>query len=46
MRCNGVSITAAASLLGHTEKVNVENYTYDILSIEEKKKIVELAGKI
>ncbi|MGN0307340.1 MAG: tyrosine-type recombinase/integrase [Lachnospiraceae bacterium] len=46
LRCNGVSATVAAALLGHTEKVNEENYTYDVSSISEKMKIVEEAGKI
>ncbi len=46
MKCNGVSTTAAAALLGHTEKVNEENYTYDVLSMDEKKKIMKKAGKI
>lgn len=46
MKCMGVSTTVAASILGHTEKVNEENYTYDISSLEDKKKYIELAGKI
>lgn len=46
LRCNGVPVTVAAALLGHTEKVNEENYTYDVSSIYEKIKIVEAAGKI
>lgn len=46
LRCNGVSATVAASLLGHTERVNEENYTYDVSSMAEKMKIVEIAGKI
>lgn len=46
LRCNGVSATVAASLLGHTERVNEENYTYDVSSIDEKMKIVDAAGKI
>lgn len=46
LRCNGVSATVAAALLGHTERVNEENYTYDVSSISEKMKIVEAAGKI
>ncbi len=35
-----------AALLGHTERVNEENYTYDVSSMAEKMKIVEAAGKI
>ena len=35
MRCAGVSATVAASLLGHTEEVNQQNYTYDITKMDE-----------
>lgn len=41
LRCNGVSSTVAASLLGHTTEVNENNYTYDIFDIGMKKGIVE-----
>lgn len=40
MRTSGVSSVVAASLLGHTEKVNRKNYTYDLSSIDKKKEIV------
>ncbi len=46
MKCAGVSGTVAASLLGHTEKVNEENYTYDMSSMEEKSKFMECAGRV
>ena len=46
MKCAGVSGTVAASLLGHTEKVNEENYTYDVSSMEEKSKFMECAGRV
>ena len=46
LRSNGVPVTVAAALLGHTERVNEENYTYDVSSIHEKMKIIEAAGKI
>lgn len=46
LRSNGVPVTVAAALLGHTERVNEENYTYDVSSIYEKMKIIEAAGKI
>lgn len=46
MKRMGVSTPVAAAILGHTEKVNEENYTYDTSSMEEKEKFVELAGKI
>ena len=41
MRCSGVSATVAASLLGHTERVNENNYTYDITEMSYKRDIVE-----
>ena len=40
MRCNGVSSTVAASLLGHSKEVNENYYTFDISDIAEKAKIV------
>ena len=46
MKCAGVSGTVAASLLGHTEKVNEENYRYDVSSMEEKSKFMECAGRV
>ena len=46
MKCAGVSGTVAASLLGHTKKVNEENYTYDVSSMEEKSKFMECAGRV
>ena len=47
MRCSGVPASIAASLLGHTEKVNEENYTYDISSMEMKEKILrEASGEL
>lgn len=44
MRCSGVPAPVAASILGHTEKVNEENYTYDVTSMEEKLKILKAAS--
>lgn len=40
LRCNGVSATMAASLLGHTETVNDNYYTFDVTSIKEKANVV------
>ena len=40
MKCNGVSTTMASSLLGHTERVNEQNYTYDLTELEEKKQVI------
>ncbi len=42
----GVSVTVAASLLGHTEEVNTNNYTYDVTSLETKKNFVKQAASI
>ncbi len=42
MRCNGVPVTVAASLLGHTVAVNESNYTYDITEIAKKRDYVEV----
>ena len=44
LRCDGVSSTVAASLLGHTEEVNELNYTYDITEMEYKIIAVEKAS--
>lgn len=41
MKCNGVSTTVAASLLGHTEEVNEKYYTFDITDLAYKTKIME-----
>ncbi len=38
MRCEGVSATVAAALLGHSPDVNEQYYTYVISNIEEKLK--------
>lgn len=40
LKCNGVSTTVASSLLGHTERVNEQNYTYDVSEMAEKRRIV------
>ncbi len=40
LRCNGMSVTVAASILGHTEKVNEENYTYDVSNMDYKKSVI------
>ena len=40
MRCEGVSATIAAALLGHSEEVNENYYTFDVSNMEEKAKIV------
>ena len=40
MKCDGVPTTIASSLLGHTERVNEQNYTYDISELKEKQEII------
>ena len=46
MKCQGVPTAVAASILGHTERVNEENYTYDVTSMADKLNILEKASKI
>lgn len=41
LKCNGVSTTVASSLLGHTERVNEQNYTYDVSGMIEKTMMIE-----
>lgn len=41
MKHNGVSSTIASSLLGHTERVNEQNYTYDLSELAEKREIIK-----
>lgn len=45
LRCNGVSSTVAASLLGHTKEVNEQYYTFDVSTMDEKKEAVEAASR-
>lgn len=45
LRCNGVSATIAASLLGHTEEVNEQYYTFDVSGIKEKADMVSKINK-
>lgn len=45
MRCAGVPVPVAASILGHTEKVNEENYTYNITSMEKRLEILNDASQ-
>ena len=40
LRNDGVSVTVAAALLGHTEEVNEKHYTFDVSNIEDKRKAV------
>lgn len=45
MRCNGVSPVVAASLLGHTVKVNNDNYTYDVSNMSYKTSVISDINK-
>ena len=40
-----MSTTVVASLLGHTEEVNEQYYTYDITEMKEKQVIVGMVTK-
>ena len=42
MALNGVPVSLRASLLGHSEEVNQKYYTYDVSSIDDKRKAVAL----
>lgn len=46
LRCAGVSATVASALMGHTERVNELNYTYDVSEMKEKMEIVKKAGAL
>lgn len=46
MRCNGVPVTVAAALLGHSEEVNRLYYTFDVTDIKEKSRIISEANKV
>lgn len=45
MRCEGVSSTVASSILGHTEKVNNSNYTYDVSDNQYKINVISNINK-
>lgn len=45
LKCNGVSSTVVASLLGHTEEVNEQYYTYDITDVQDKRVMVSMVTK-
>ena len=46
MRTAGVSTPVAASIFGHTEKVNEENYTYDMCDMQDKRAYMEKAAQM
>lgn len=41
MRCKGVSSTVASTILGHSPQVNERYYTFDVMDMEEKSKMLE-----
>lgn len=45
LKCNGVSSTVVASLMGHTEEVNEQYYTYDITEMQDKQTMVSMVTK-
>ncbi len=45
IKCNGVSTTVASALLGNTEEVNNNHYTYDVTDMEYKRNILEKANQ-
>lgn len=45
MAAQGVSETIRASILGHTPRVNQQNYTYDMMSLDQKREIISNASK-
>lgn len=45
LKCNGVPTVVAAALLGHTEQVNEQYYTYDVTTLYDKLKIVDAINK-
>ena len=45
LKCNGISSTVVASLLGHTEEVNERYYTYDVTEMTEKQVWVQAVTK-
>ncbi len=45
MKNSGVSTMVAASLLGHSEEVNENYYTFDVADMDDKKKAIEAVNK-
>ena len=45
MRCSGVATPIVASLMGHTEKVNDDFYSYDVSGDKYKLEIVSKVNK-
>jgi len=45
LKCNGMSSAVVSALMGHTEEVNEQYYTYDITSIQEKQQMVSMVTK-
>lgn len=45
IRCSGVSAVVASALIGNTERVNEQHYTYDITDMEEKMRIISESNR-
>ncbi|EXG87692.1 site-specific recombinase XerD [Clostridium sp. ASBs410] len=45
LKCNGISSTIVSSLMGHTEDVNEQYYTYDVSNMHEKQVFVQMITK-
>lgn len=45
LRCMGVPVTVAASMLGHTTDVNERYYTFDTTSMDERAEMIERVNK-
>ena len=46
LRMAGANVFMAASLMGHSERVNQNHYTYDISQLEQKKQLLELVNDV
>lgn len=45
LKCNGLSSTVVSALMGHTEEVNEQYYTYDVTNMKDKKLFVQMVTK-
>ena len=45
LKCNGLSSTVVSALMGHTEEVNEQYYTYDVSNMQDKQMFVQMVTK-
>lgn len=45
LKCNGLSSTVVSALMGHTEEVNEQYYTYDVTDMQDKQLFVQMVTK-